>query len=113
MRTTRNSQTTRRGVELRLVGDNDEGLGALPVGQQHVVDPGVDGGDLGAEVTPDALNLGMHETPHSEEHADPGEHRGDHVLVHREQCTSEERRSAERRSSGLVRSPETLPGAAV
>ena len=69
--------------------------------------------DLGAEVTPDALNLGMHETPHHEEHADPGEYRGDHVLVYREQCTSEERRSAQRRSSELVKSPETLPGAAV
>ena len=98
---------------MRPVGDDDEGLGALPVGQQHVVDPGIDGGDLGAEVTPDALHLGMHETPHHEEHADPGEYRGDHVLVYREQCTSEERRSAQRRSSELVKSPETLPGAAV
>ena len=90
VRTPRSSQTTRRGVELRPVGDDDEGLGAFPVGQQHVVDPGVDGrdlggdgGDLGGEVAPDTLTLDMYETPHTKEHADPGEHRGDHVLVHR------------------------------
>ena len=34
-------------------------------------------------------------------------------LLYREQCTSEERRSAQRRSSELVKSPETLPAAAV
>ena len=44
----------------------------FPVGQQHIIDPRVDGGDLGAEVTPAAFNLGMHDPPHPEEHADPG-----------------------------------------
>ena len=50
------------------------------LGQEHVVDSGIDGGDLGREftpdtgdlareVTPETINLGMHETPHPEEHA--------------------------------------------
>ena len=44
----------------------------------------------------------MHETPHTKEHADLGEHRGDHVLF-----------IVAVYPGGLVRSPETLPGAAV
>ena len=55
------------------------GLGvAAPVGQEHVVDSDIDGGDLVREVTPDTLN----KTPHPEEHADPREDRGDGVWSH-------------------------------
>ena len=43
------------------------------VGQEHVVDPGIDGGDLVGEVTPDPLK----ETPHPEEYADTREYRCD------------------------------------
>ena len=48
------------------------------LGQEHVVDSGIDGGDLVREVTPDPLN----ETPHPEEDADTREYRCDGVWTH-------------------------------
>ena len=52
------------------------------LGQEHVVDSGIDGGDLGGEVAPDRPNLGMHETPHPEEDADSRDYRCDGVWTH-------------------------------
>ena len=48
------------------------------VGQEHVVDSGIDGGDLVREVTPDTLN----KTPHPEEDADSSGYRCDGVWSH-------------------------------
>ena len=54
------------------------GLGVAAVGQEHVVDSGIDGGDLVREVTPDTLN----KTPHPEEDAYSREYRCDGVWSH-------------------------------
>ena len=54
------------------------GSGLAALGQEHVVDSGIDAGDLVREVTPDTLN----ETPHPEEYADTREYRCDGVWTH-------------------------------
>ena len=51
------------------------GLGAAAVGQEHVVDSGIDGADLVREVTPDTVN----KMPHPEEDDDSSEYRCDDV----------------------------------
>ena len=61
----------RRQKKIRFGGR----LGAAAVGQEHVVDSGIDGGDLVREVTPDTIN----KMPHPEEDDDSSEYRCDDV----------------------------------